>query len=163
MYAVIKAGGKQHKVKPGDVLEIELVHGAEGEAVTFTPLLVVDDDGNTHFGKDASKAVVKAKLVGEQKGDKVRVFKYRPKSGYAKTQGHRQMLTLIEIQDVSLGAKPAVRKAEKEEGESAPKKEPAKAATAKSTAKSTAKTTARAPGKSAAKPSSAPKRSGSST
>ena len=102
MYAVIKTGGKQHKVKPGDVIEVELLR-TDGDTVTFTPLLVVDDDGSTHFGKEASKAVVTAKLVGEQKGDKVKIFKYRPKTGYAKRAGHRQMYTLIEIQEVSLG------------------------------------------------------------
>ena len=70
MYAVIKAGGKQHKVKAGDVLEIELMH-ADGDTVTFEPLLVVDDDGKTHYGKEAAQAVVTAKLLGEHKGDKV--------------------------------------------------------------------------------------------
>jgi large subunit ribosomal protein L21 len=104
MYAVIKTGGKQHKVKAGDVIEVELIR-SDGDTVTFTPLLVVDDDGATHFGKEASKAVVTAKLVGEQKGDKVKIFKYRPKTGYAKRAGHRQMYTLIEIQDVTLGGK----------------------------------------------------------
>jgi large subunit ribosomal protein L21 len=104
MYAVIRTGGKQHKVKAGDVLEVELIR-SEKETVTFTPLLVVDDDGATHVGKEASKAVVTAKLVGEQKGDKVKIFKYRPKTGYAKRAGHRQLYTLIEIQDVSLGGR----------------------------------------------------------
>jgi len=103
MYAVIKAGGKQHKVKTGDVLEIELMH-ADGDTVTFQPLLVVDDDGKTHYGKEAAQAVVTAKLLGEQKGDKVHVFKYKNKSGYARRQGHRQLMTLIEIADVKLGA-----------------------------------------------------------
>ena len=70
---------------------------------TFTPLLGGGQRrGERHFGKEASKAVVTAKLVGEQKGDKVKIFKYRPKTGYAKQAGHRQMYTLIEIQDVSL-------------------------------------------------------------
>jgi large subunit ribosomal protein L21 len=103
MYAVIKAGGKQHKVKAGDVLEIELMH-ADGDTVTFQPLLVVDDDGKTHFGKEVAQAVVTAKLLGEQKGDKVHVFKYKNKSGYARRQGHRQLMTLIEIADVTLGS-----------------------------------------------------------
>lgn len=102
MYAVIKAGGKQQKVKPGDVIEIELVKH-EGDSITFTPILVVDDDGNSHFGKELGKAVVKAKLLGEGKGEKVKIFKYRPKTGYQRRQGHRQMHTLVEIQDVSLG------------------------------------------------------------
>ena len=102
MYAVIKAGGKQHKVKAGDVIEIEKLVGAE-ETVTFTPLLVVEDDGTTHAGPAAAKAKVTAKPVGETKGDKVKIFKYRPKTGYARRGGHRQQLTLIEIQDVTLG------------------------------------------------------------
>jgi large subunit ribosomal protein L21 len=114
MYAVIKTGGKQHKVKPGDVLEVELIH-SDDDTVTFTPLLVVDDDGGTHFGKEASRAKVTAKLVGEQKGDKVKVFKYRQKTGYSKRAGHRQMYTLIEIQDVSLPASRSRASAKKAE------------------------------------------------
>jgi large subunit ribosomal protein L21 len=102
MYAVIKAGGKQHKVKAGDVLEIEFMH-ADEDTVTFHPVLVVDDDGKTHYGKEAQQAVVTAKLLGEQKGDKVNVFKYKNKSGYSRRQGHRQLMTLIEISDVKLG------------------------------------------------------------
>jgi large subunit ribosomal protein L21 len=102
MYAVIKTGGKQQKVQTGDVIEVEkLVH--DGETVTFQPLLVVDDAGNTHVGAEAAKATVTAKPLGEKKGDKVKIFKYRPKTGYARRAGHRQQLTLLEIQDVSLG------------------------------------------------------------
>ena len=112
MYAVIKAGGKQQRVKPGDVIEVELVHGQDGEEVSFTPILVVDDDGKAHVGKELGKAAVKGKLVGKQKGDKIKVFKYRPKTGYKKTQGHRQMYTLVEIADVSLGKRAAPKKAE---------------------------------------------------
>jgi large subunit ribosomal protein L21 len=110
MYAVIKAGGKQHRVKPGDVIEVELMHGQHGTSVTFTPLLVVDDEGKTHVGKDLGKAQVKAKLLGEQKGKKVKVFKYRPKTGYAKSQGHRQLQSLVEIEDVVLGRRAAPKK-----------------------------------------------------
>ena len=105
MYAVIKAGGKQHKVKAGDVLEVEYMHGeGDDDTVTFHPVLVVDDDGKTHYGKEAQQAVVTAKLLGEQKGDKVSVFKYKNKSGYSRRQGHRQLMTLIEISDVKLGS-----------------------------------------------------------
>jgi large subunit ribosomal protein L21 len=107
MYAVIKAGGKQQKVKAGDVIEVEkIVH--DGETVTFHPILVVDDEGKTHVGAEAAKAVVTAKPLGEKKGEKVKIFKYRPKSGYAKRGGHRQLLTMLEISDVKLGA-PAKR------------------------------------------------------
>ena len=115
MYAVIRAGGKQHKVKAGDVIEVEFMH-TDDDTVTFHPLLVVDDDGKTHYGKEAQQALVTAKLVGEQKGDKVHVFKYKNKSGYARRQGHRQLMTLLEISDVSLGSAPkraAVKRASK--------------------------------------------------
>jgi large subunit ribosomal protein L21 len=112
MYAVIKTGGKQHKVKAGDVIEVEYIHGVE-EAVTFKPLLVVDDDGKTHVGKDLDKAVVTAKAAGEQKGDKVKIFKYKNKTGYSRRAGHRQLMTLLEISDVSLGATAAKKPAAK--------------------------------------------------
>jgi large subunit ribosomal protein L21 len=114
MYAVIKAGGKQHKVKAGDVIEVEYIHGAE-DSVTFKPLLVVDDDGKTHVGKDLEKASVTAKAAGEQKGEKVRIFKYKNKTGYARRQGHRQLMTLLEISDVSLGSGGAKRAAAKKD------------------------------------------------
>jgi large subunit ribosomal protein L21 len=102
MYAVIKTGGKQHKVQAGDVIEVEKLVAAD-ETITFQPLLVVDDDGKTHAGTAAAKAVVTAKPVGEKKGDKIKVVKFRPKTGYARKTGHRQQLTLLEIQDVKLG------------------------------------------------------------
>ena len=128
MYAVIKTGGKQHKVKPGDIIEVEHLQ-ADGDTVTFHPVLVVDDDGTTHFGKEAQRATVTAKLVGEQKGDKVQVFKYKNKSGYARRQGHRQLMTLLEISDVKLGA--ARKSAPKK---TAAKDEDAKAAEASASA-----------------------------
>ncbi len=122
MYAVIKTGGKQHKVKAGDVIEVEkLVH--EGKTLIFQPILVVDDDGKTHVGAEAAGATVTAKPLGEQKGDKIKIFKYRPKTGYAKRGGHRQLLTMLEIESVSMGSakKAAKPKAEKiEEPEAAP-------------------------------------------
>ncbi|MFN2590164.1 MAG: 50S ribosomal protein L21 [Actinomycetota bacterium] len=112
MYAVIKAGGKQHRVQPGDVIDVELMHRGQDESVSFSPILVVDDDGKAHVGKDLGKASVTAKLVGEHKGDKVKVVKYRPKTGYARHQGHRQLYTLVEIQEVKLGGRSASKKAE---------------------------------------------------
>jgi large subunit ribosomal protein L21 len=109
MYAVIKTGGKQQKVQKGDVIEVEKLV-AEGETVEFHPLLVVDDDGKTHVGAEAAKAVVVATPLGEKKGDKVKVFKYRPKSGYARKAGHRQLLTMLEITEVKLAARRATKK-----------------------------------------------------
>jgi large subunit ribosomal protein L21 len=112
MYAVIKTGGKQEKVSVGDVIEVEkLVH--EGQTMTFRPLLVVDDEGKTHAGAEAGKATVTAVPLGEKKGEKVKIFKYRPKTGYARRAGHRQILTLLEITEVKLAAAPRKATAKK--------------------------------------------------
>jgi large subunit ribosomal protein L21 len=101
MYAVIKTGGKQYRVAKGDVIEVEHLKHQEGTA-TFTPILVVDDDGQTTYGtRDLKPYTVVAKVVGEAKGDKLTSFKYRSKSGYASKSGHRQLHSLIEI--VSIG------------------------------------------------------------
>jgi len=103
MYAVIKAGGKQHKVKTGDVIQIEHVAGGSGDQITFEPILVVDDDGKTHVGKELGKALVTGTVMGERKGEKIRIFKYKSKTGYSRRQGHRQLYTLLEIGGVDLG------------------------------------------------------------
>lgn len=103
MYAIIRAGGKQHKVAPGDVIEIERVK-AGSDSVEFTPLLVVDDDGTTRSDKgDLSTARVVGKVLGETKGEKIEVNKFRNKTGYRRHQGHRQRYTTIQIGDITLG------------------------------------------------------------
>ncbi len=108
MYAIIRAGGKQHKVAPGDVIEIERVKEGS-DSIEFTPLLVVDDDGATRADKgDLSGARVVGKVLGETKGDKVEVNKFRNKTGYRRHQGHRQKYTTIQIGDITLsGARAA--------------------------------------------------------
>ena len=85
------------------MIEVEkIVH--EGETVTFQPLLVVDDDGGTPSAPRRPRPPSPRSPLGEKKGDKVRIFKYRPKSGYAQRGGHRQLLTLLEIESVAFGA-----------------------------------------------------------
>ena len=102
MFAVIRAGGKQHKVAKGDVIQIEKVNGSS-ETVEFTPLLIVDDKGKTRSGRsDLTKARVLAKIVGETKGAKIEVHKYRSKTGYRRHNGHRQRYTTIQISDIKL-------------------------------------------------------------
>ena len=104
MYAVIKTGGKQYRIQAGDVVEIERI-AAKSDTVTFAPLLVSTDDGHTLHGEAAREFPVTAKLLGEAKGDKVVVFKYKNKTGYANRTGHRQLYSLIEI--TSIGQKAA--------------------------------------------------------
>jgi large subunit ribosomal protein L21 len=171
VYAVIKVGGRQERVQAGDVIEVDYMKADPGSSVEFRPLLVVDDDGKAHHHKALSKAKVVARLVGDQKGDKIRVFKYRPKSGYARTQGHRQMQTLLEIEEVRLSADQKATKAEEaaEPAAKAPaakktttKKPAAKTTAKKTTAKKTTakKTTAK---KSGAKKSTAKRTTGKSS
>jgi large subunit ribosomal protein L21 len=139
MYAVIKAGGKQQRVQAGDRIEVDFMHADPGESVEFKPLVVFDDDGKAHVGKDLSKARVVARLLGDKKGDKVKVFKYRPKSGYRRAMGHRQLLTLLEVQEVALTPDKVDRRVE--EAEEKPAKKPAaekKAAPRKPAAKKSA-------------------------
>jgi large subunit ribosomal protein L21 len=100
MYAVIKTGGKQYKVTKGDVLEVEHLK-LKSASTTLTPVLVVNDEGKTIFGsKELASYKVGIKVLGDAKGDKVTVFKYRPKTGYASKTGHRQLYSLIEITSI---------------------------------------------------------------
>ena len=102
MYAVIRAGGKQHKVAKGDVIEVERIKGS-ADTVEFTPLLIVDDKGKTRSGKtELGKARVTGKILGESKGEKIDVMKFRNKTGYRRHQGHRQKYTTVEISDIKL-------------------------------------------------------------
>ena len=97
MYAIIRTGGKQAKVRTGDVIDVELLK-SDDEQVSFTPLLVVDESGAAIT--DRSKLgdlTVTAKVLGEAKGPKIDIFKYKNKTGYRRRQGHRQRYTQIEV------------------------------------------------------------------
>jgi large subunit ribosomal protein L21 len=154
MYAVIKAGGKQQRVQAGDRIEVDFMHADPGESVEFKPLIVFDDNGKAHVGKDLAKARVVAKLLGDKKGDKIKVFKYRPKSGYQRSMGHRQLLTLLEVQEVALSPDKVDRRAEEAEEEPAAKAPAKKEGAAKKPAAkkpaATKKPAAKAPAKKAA-------------
>jgi len=96
MYAIIRTGGKQAKVREGDVIDVEHLR-VEGE-VTFTPLLVVDDAGTAFSRPEVLKgARVVARVVGDSAGPKVDVFKYKAKTGYRRQMGHRQRYTALEV------------------------------------------------------------------
>jgi large subunit ribosomal protein L21 len=103
MYAIIRTGGKQAKVREGDVIDVERLRGEDDETVSFTPLLVVADDGTVTSGRSAlAGASVSAKIVGSGRGEKIDVFKYKNKSGYRRRSGHRQQFTTIEITKIQL-------------------------------------------------------------
>lgn len=141
MYAIIRTGGKQAKVQLGDVIDIERVKG-DDEELTFAPLLVVDDEGESHSDRDKlSKSTVTAKVLGETQGEKIDIFKYKNKTGYSRRMGHRQKYTRVEITGINLpGAKKSPAKATAAKGEKAEKAE--KPAAEKPAAKSETKTAA---------------------
>lgn len=115
MYAVIRTGGKQYKVAPGDRIEVEKLSEAE---LSLTPLLVVDGEEVTVAGSALEGLPVVAKVVGEGRGKKINAGKYKAKSRYRRRWGHRQDFTLIEIE--SIGGKVAEKPEEPEAGEDEP-------------------------------------------
>ncbi|HWV85335.1 MAG TPA: 50S ribosomal protein L21 [Capillimicrobium sp.] len=99
----MKTGGKQYRVEKGQTLLVEKLAADEGASVELEPVLFADKDAV--FDADGLKKVkVSARVVGHEKGDKIRVFKFKPKRGYKRTTGHRQQLTRIEITEISNGA-----------------------------------------------------------
>ena len=102
MQAIIVTGGKQYNVVEGDVLFIEKLDVEAGEAVVFDQVLAIVDGENTKFGTPVVEgAKVEATVVKNGKGKKIRIFKYNPKKGYHKRQGHRQPYTKVEINKIS--------------------------------------------------------------
>ena len=97
MYAIVRNGGRQHKVAVGDVLDIDLVSEEIGGTVTLQPLLLVDGDKITSDAKGLGKVSVTAEVLGEIKGPKIRILKYKNKTGYKKRQGHRQRYTQVKV------------------------------------------------------------------
>ncbi len=98
MYAVIQNGGKQYRVAPGDVIQVEKMQAAEGQSVDLNPVLMVSDDQGVRVGNPVlSGATVTAKVKSHGRAEKIKVFKMRRRKHYRKTQGHRQSYTEIEI------------------------------------------------------------------
>ena len=103
MKAIIVTGGKQYTVSEGDVLYIEKLNAEEEVTVKFEQVLAILDGENSKIGAPVVEgACVEAKIVKNGKGKKIRIFKYNPKKGYRKRQGHRQPYTKVEITKISV-------------------------------------------------------------
>jgi large subunit ribosomal protein L21 len=129
MYAIVKTGGKQYRVEKGQTLLVERLPEDEGATVALQPMLYRSDE--TVFDADGlAKVKVEAKIVGHERGEKLRVFKFKPKRGYKRRTGHRQELTRIEVTDISLLTRGPAAKKEAGAGEPAePAATPAKGET----------------------------------
>lgn len=125
MYAIVKTGGKQYTVKPGDVLDVEKIEGEAGDKVSLDVLFLNDGSNVITDAGALAKTKVTAEILDQHKGDKQIVFKFKKRKGYKRTRGHRQQLTRLCIVDVN-GAKASAP---------APKKAAAKPAKAEKAAK----------------------------
>ncbi len=102
MFAIVTIAGQQFKVEEGQELFVHQLEASEGDAVSFDQVHLVENDGNVSIGKPTlSGATVKATVLGNQKGDKVIVFKKKRRKGYRVKNGHRQCFTKIKIDGIS--------------------------------------------------------------
>ena len=114
MYAIVETGGKQYRVEKGTTLLVDRLKEDEGAKVNLRAVAFRDKE--MVLGDDLDKVKVEAKVVGHERGEKIRVFKYRAKKTYRKRQGHRSELTRLEIADIKmLSRKPAAKTSTKKE------------------------------------------------
>ena len=154
MLAVFKTGGKQYSVKAGQILKVEKLEGKKGDNVSFKDVLAISEKTQNKIGSPLVEgAVVEAKILDQIRNKKIIVFKKRKRQNYRSTQGHRQYLTVLKIESISMGGKKSVsekKELEKNslETKTAPKKKTAsvkkvvlkkKTATKKSVNKKTTK------------------------
>src|ERR1700728_2200521 len=103
MYAIVKTGGKQYRVERGQTLLVERLAVDEGGNVALEPILYRSADA-VFDSAGPKKVKVTAKVLSHERGEKLRVFKFKPKRGYKRRNGHRQELTRIEVTDISIGS-----------------------------------------------------------
>ncbi len=153
MLAVFKTGGKQYSVKAGQILKVEKVEGKKGDSISFKDVLAVAENAKHTIGTPLiDGAIVEAKILDQIRDKKIIVFKKRKRQNYRSTQGHRQYLTVLKIESISLaGKKTTTSKKETVSNEpvkkkAAPKKAaPKKVVTKKATVKKVAKKKTTAP------------------
>ena len=129
MFAIVRTGGKQYRVAPGDKIVVEKLAGEAGDSIDLTDVLLAGEGSDL---KSTSGLTVAAKIVAQAKGEKVTVFKKRRRHNYRRKKGHRQQHTILEI--VSIGGKGASKKAEAPKAEQAEAAAPAKEAAPKKAA-----------------------------
>ncbi|MBO6556478.1 MAG: 50S ribosomal protein L21 [Pseudomonadales bacterium] len=104
MYAVIESGGKQHRVEPGEVLQLEKLDAAEGETIDFDKVMMIGEGENVQIGTPyVEGGKVSAQVVSHGRGDKVTIIKMRRRKHYRRQAGHRQYFTAVKITDITGG------------------------------------------------------------
>ena len=103
MYAIIETGGKQYKVSSGDVVNVELMEGGDEKTVKFDRVLMIGGEGSPKLGAPlVAGASVAADVIGQVKGDKIDIQKYKRRKGYHKKQGHRQKYIQVKITGINV-------------------------------------------------------------
>lgn len=103
MYAIVRSGGRQHKVAVGDVLTVDRVAGEPGTTLTLDALLLVDGDAVTSDASALSGVTVTAEVLDHTKGKKIHILRYKNKTGYRRRQGHRQKHTQVRVTGIETG------------------------------------------------------------
>ena len=139
MFAVVEAGGRQLQVSPSDIIRIDRIEAEAGSEVTLGKVLLLRTDDQTHVGLPAvAGAEVRAEVIGEQKGDKIRVFFYRRRKNNKKTRGHRQRYTAVRVSSILLNGEVIAEKKKDEAPKGAAKAETKKDEAPKGEAKAAA-------------------------
>ena len=103
VYAIVQTGGKQYRVHPGDTVRVETLPGDEGDLIELDDVRMVSEDGDVKLGTPSiDGAKVTAEIIGNGRGKKVIVFKYKAKTRYRRKNGHRQNYTDLRVTDISL-------------------------------------------------------------
>ena len=157
MYAIVEIAGQQFKVAKDQKVFVHRLEEKEGSKLSFDKVLLLDDGKVTIGAPVIENAVVTAKVLGHLKGDKVIVFKKKRRKGFKKKNGHRQYLSEIQIEGISIKA-PAKKAAAKTEKAPAEEKPAAKKAAPAKKAATTKKAAVKAPAKKAAPKKAAPKK-----
>ena len=103
MYAVIRSGGKQHRVEPGSKLRVEKLEGKVGSKIVLNEVLMVENEGTVTIGEPLiPKAKIKATVLDQDRGKKIIVFKKKVKKQYRRRNGHRQLFTELRVDEIKL-------------------------------------------------------------
>lgn len=125
MYAVIRTGGKQYRVTAGDTLEVEKLEGKVGDSITLDDVLLVTNGDEVFIGQPrVDDASVAAQITGQHRGKKILSFRYRPKKRIRVRRGHRQYLTRLQIESITIGGETYTRPEETEAEAAAPRATP---------------------------------------
>jgi large subunit ribosomal protein L21 len=105
VYAIVRSGGRQHKVAVGDIVQVDRLHDEPGSTVELSALLVVDGEAVTHDPWVLEGVKVTAQVLDEVKGEKITILKYKNKTGYRVRKGHRQKYTRVKVTGIDTGKK----------------------------------------------------------